>query len=162
MNIKYLSRQNIIDLFVSLFPNKKTLDKFQETSDGNLSYDGKQLDGLQISSEDNNAIQNKEDGLFIEDFSSNIKDLEEDSHKHNNLEILNLFTEDNGVLKYKGAQVKTPINVSKKDDNILEKLDDGLYVSKSSTNSSEELELLRKEVEDISKILDTINRTVIT
>ena len=78
MNIKYLSRQNLINLFVSLisklFPNKKTIDKLSESDDGELLYNGEKIGNseniISISSEKNNAIKQKSDGLFVQDLSS--------------------------------------------------------------------------------------------
>lgn len=40
---KYFSKENIISLFVSLFPNKKILDNFSESSNGDLLYNGKKI-----------------------------------------------------------------------------------------------------------------------
>ena len=39
--MKNFSRQNIIDIFKGLFPNKKVLDNLSESTNGNLSYNGK-------------------------------------------------------------------------------------------------------------------------
>lgn len=41
--IKYFSRENIISLFMFLFPNKKILDKFSESENGELLYNGKKI-----------------------------------------------------------------------------------------------------------------------
>lgn len=79
MAIKHLSRQNIIDLFVNLFPNKKTLDKLSESSDGNLLFDGQEIKGggggvasVSISAEANNALEEKSDGLYVKDLSPHL------------------------------------------------------------------------------------------
>lgn len=78
MNIKYPSRQNLINLFVSLvpklFPNKRTLDKFNESDTGELLYNGKKInnesENITIFSKIDNAIEQKTDGLYVKDLSN--------------------------------------------------------------------------------------------
>ena len=71
--MKNFSRQNIIDIFKGLFPNKKVLDNLTESTNGNLSYNGKEVGaGATISSDKNNAIKQKPDGLFVQDLSSHV------------------------------------------------------------------------------------------
>lgn len=41
--MKCFSRENIINLIVSLFPNKRVLDKFSQNENGVLLFDGKAI-----------------------------------------------------------------------------------------------------------------------
>lgn len=71
--MKNFSRQNIIDIFKGLFPNKNVLDNLSESTNGNLSYNGKEIGtGANISADKNNAIKQKLDGLFVQDLSSHV------------------------------------------------------------------------------------------
>ena len=71
--MKNFSRQNIIDIFKGLFPNKNVLDNLSESTNGNLSYNGKEIGtGANISADKNNAIKQKSDGLFVQDLSSHV------------------------------------------------------------------------------------------
>ena len=71
--MKNFSRQNIIDIFKGLFPNKNVLDNLSESTNGNLSYNGKEIGtGASISADKNNAIKQKSDGLFVQDLSSHV------------------------------------------------------------------------------------------
>ena len=75
-DIKYFSRENIIELLTSLFPNKKTVDKLGESTSGTLLFNGNEIKGgggnTNISKDINNAIQEKQDGLYVEDLSPHI------------------------------------------------------------------------------------------
>ena len=60
--------------------NKGTLDKLSESTDGNLLFDGQEIKGssgsdITISEEANNAIQQKDDGIFVEDLSNKVNAL---------------------------------------------------------------------------------------
>ncbi len=59
------------------FPNKNTLDKLSESTDGKLLYNGNEIGGgsgnsVNISPDSNNAIKVRENGLFVQDLSSHV------------------------------------------------------------------------------------------
>ena len=71
-----------IEILSSWFSNKKVLDKLSENTDGNLLFDGQEIKSssgsdITISEEDNNAIQQKDDGIFVEDKSEQIDSIHE-------------------------------------------------------------------------------------
>ena len=59
--------------------NKDILDKFSISTDNNLLFDGNEIKGsssnITISNENNNAIQTKDDGIFVEDKTNIIDNL---------------------------------------------------------------------------------------
>ena len=58
--------------------NKTIIDKLSESADGNLLFNGQEIKGgsdITISEEDNNAIQQKDDGIFVEDKTQEINNL---------------------------------------------------------------------------------------
>ena len=61
--------------------NKDIIDKLSESADGNLLFNGQEIKGgsgsdITISEEDNNAIQQKDDGIFVEDKSEQINNIQ--------------------------------------------------------------------------------------
>lgn len=59
--------------------NKDIIDKLSESDDGNLLFNGQEIKGgsdITISEEDNNAIQQKDDGIFVEDKSEQINNIQ--------------------------------------------------------------------------------------
>ena len=61
--------------------NKDIIDKLSESTDGNLLFNGQEIKGgsgsdITISEEDNNAIQQKDDGIFVEDKSEQIDNIQ--------------------------------------------------------------------------------------
>ena len=59
--------------------NKTIIDKLSESADGNLLFNGQEIkDGsdITISEEDNNAIQQKDDGIFVEDKTEQIDNIQ--------------------------------------------------------------------------------------
>lgn len=60
--------------------NKKVLDKITESAEGILLFNGQEIKGggsdLVVSEEEGNAIQQKEDGIYVEDHTQAIEDLE--------------------------------------------------------------------------------------
>ena len=61
--------------------NKDIIDKLSESADGNLLFDGQEIKGgsssnITISEEDNNAIQQKDDGIFVEDKTEQIDNIQ--------------------------------------------------------------------------------------
>lgn len=119
--------------------NKDTLNKLSESPDGNLLFNGNEIKNnnsdITISKEDNNAIQQKNDGIFVEDKTEQINNI---SKKINNISIAqkilyeNAFVEDilwegnsnslnqlilnNSVFKYDEILIKH--SYSTKDENI--------------------------------------------
>lgn len=60
--------------------NKTIIDKLSESADGNLLFNGQEIKGgsgsdITISEEENNAIQQKDDGIFVEDKTEQINNL---------------------------------------------------------------------------------------
>ena len=119
--------------------NKDTLNKLSESPDGNLLFNGNEIKNnnsdITISEEENNAIQQKNDGIFVEDKTEQINNI---SKKINNISIAqkisyeNAFVEDilwkgnsnslsqlilnNSVFKYDEILIKH--SYSTKDENI--------------------------------------------
>lgn len=59
--------------------NKDILDKLSESSNGNLLFDGQEIKGgsdIIISKEENNAIQQKDDGIFVENKTEQINNIQ--------------------------------------------------------------------------------------
>lgn len=61
--------------------NKDIIDKLSESDDGNLLFNGQEIKGgsdsdITISKEDNNAIQQKDDGIFVEDKTEQINNIQ--------------------------------------------------------------------------------------
>ena len=61
--------------------NKDIIDKLSESADGNLLFNGQEIKGgsgsdITISEEDNNAIQQKDDGIFVEDKTEQINNIQ--------------------------------------------------------------------------------------
>ena len=61
--------------------NKDIIDKLSESDDGNLLFNGQEIKGgsgsdITISEEANNAIQQKDDGIFVEDKSEQIDNIQ--------------------------------------------------------------------------------------
>lgn len=178
--MKNFSRQNIIDIFKGLFPNKKVLDNLTESTNGNLSYNGKEVGaGATISSDKNNAIKQKTDGLFVQDLSSHVLETiysESGSHslryyenklqyfydnKWNdistggnttiitNKDIVLSPTANNALVKYSNGYYVQSFLISSKINNALVKYSDGYYVPKIPANNA--------TTEDIEKAKDEIN-----
>ena len=64
--------------------NKTVIDKLSESVDGTLLFDGQEIkggSGITISKEDNNAIQQKTDGIFVEDKSEQIDNIQKQVNK---------------------------------------------------------------------------------
>ena len=58
--------------------NKTIIDKFSESDDGILLFNGQKIKGgSDISQEENNAIQQKDDGIFVEDKTQEIQELQD-------------------------------------------------------------------------------------
>lgn len=76
--------------------NKGTLDKLSESEDGNLLFNGQEIKGgsgsdITISEEANNAIQQKDDGIFVEDKTEQINNIQS---KLDNINIAQNYTEE--------------------------------------------------------------------
>ena len=61
--------------------NKDIIDKLSESTNGNLLFNGQEIKGgsssdITISEEDNNAIQQKDDGIFVEDKTEQIDNIQ--------------------------------------------------------------------------------------
>ena len=61
--------------------NKDIIDKLSESADGNLLFNGQEIKGssgsdIIISEENNNAIQQKDDGIFVEDKTEQIDNIQ--------------------------------------------------------------------------------------
>ena len=61
--------------------NKDIIDKLSESTDGNLLFNGQEIKGgsgsnITISEETNNAIQQKDDGIFVEDKTEQIDNIQ--------------------------------------------------------------------------------------
>ena len=61
--------------------NKDIIDKLSESADGNLLFNGQEIKGgsgsdITISEENNNAIQQKDDGIFVEDKTQEINNIQ--------------------------------------------------------------------------------------
>ena len=119
--------------------NKDILNKLSESPDGNLLFNGNEIKNnnsdITISKKENNAIQQKDDGIFVEDKTEQINNI---SKKINNISIAqkisyeNAFVEDilwegnsdslnqlilnNSVFKYDEILIKH--SYSTKDENI--------------------------------------------
>lgn len=69
------------DTEIPVFPNKEVLNKFSEDTSGNVMYDGKKIGSdsssanVNISAEDGNAITEKSDGLYVEDKTEAISEV---------------------------------------------------------------------------------------
>lgn len=66
---------------IHIHENKDIIDKLSESSDGNLLFNGQEIKGgsgsdITISEEDNNAIQQKDDGIFVEDKTEQINNIQ--------------------------------------------------------------------------------------
>lgn len=164
---KCFSRENIINIFVSLFPNKKTLDKLGESTDGNLLFNGKEIEGssdsVSISTESDNAIEEKTDGLYVKDLSSHLLEtiLSDDGihgirYYNSKLQYLNSSgvwvtisssssgtgtgdivispATNNALTKYSNGYYVPAFLISGKDNNALVKYSDGYYVPKIPAN----------------------------
>ena len=76
--------------------NKDIIDKLSESADGNLLFNGQEIKGgsgsdITISEEDNNAIQQKDDGIFVEDKTEQIDNIQ---LKLDNINIVQNNTEE--------------------------------------------------------------------
>ena len=92
--------------------NKDTLNKLSESPDGNLLFNGQEIKGgsgsdITISEEENNAIQQKDDGIFVEDKSEQINNI---SKKINNISIAQKTI--NGVTDYYFIGGMNPTNTN--------------------------------------------------
>lgn len=72
--MKNFSRQNIIELITGLFLNKAILDNFSESDNKELLYNGKEIGSgkVTISPDSNNAIKQRNNGIFVQDLSSHV------------------------------------------------------------------------------------------
>lgn len=79
--------------------NIDVLNKLSESEDGKLLYDDESI--LEVSSEENNIIETKEDGLYAK-----IPDeIVQDSHNHENKTVLDDISDSEGKLYYKGESI---------------------------------------------------------
>ena len=63
---------------IHIHENKDIIDKFSESDDGILLFNGQKIKGgSDISQEENNAIQQKDDGIFVEDKTQEIQELQD-------------------------------------------------------------------------------------
>lgn len=182
MAIKYLSRANIVDLFVNLFPNKKTLDKLSESDDGNLLFDGQEIKGnggnaasVSISTDADNAIEERTNGLYVEDLSPHLDEVvfsADGAHgfRYYNSKLQYLKgavwttiptsatasnsitispTTNNALVKYSNGYYVPAFLISKKDNNAIQKLSDGYYVPSLPVNNAtlDDVSKAKEEVE---------------
>lgn len=66
---------------IHIHENKDIIDKLSESADGNLLFNGQEIKGgsgsdITISEENNNAIQQKDDGIFVEDKTEQINNIQ--------------------------------------------------------------------------------------
>lgn len=176
MNIQYLSRKNIIELFVSLFPNKKTLDKLGETVDGDLLFNGKEIKGsgsgsATISPDSNNAIQEKDNGLYVEDLSPHllkqifsVDGIHGLRYYNSKLQYLsgNTWrdiptsnvtispTANNILVKYSNGYYVPGFLISQQANNAIVKYSDGYYVPKIPANNAttDDIDTAKDELEE--------------
>ena len=98
--------------------NKTIIDKLSESADGNLLFNGQEIKGgsgsdITISEEDNNAIQQKDDGIFVEDKSEQIDNIQS---KLDNINISKSNTKEKAFeedILWEGSCTKGSINLSK-------------------------------------------------
>lgn len=98
--------------------NKDIIDKLSESADGNLLFNGQEIKGgsgsdITISEEDNNAIQQKDDGIFVEDKTEQIDNIQ---LKLDNINIVQNNTEEKAFkedILWEGSCTNESINLSK-------------------------------------------------
>lgn len=99
--------------------NKTIIDKLSESTDGNLLFNGQEIKGgsssdITISEEDNNAIQQKDDGIFVEDKTEQINNIQ---LKLDNINIVQNNTEEKAfkedILWEGSCNTNGSINLSK-------------------------------------------------
>lgn len=98
--------------------NKDIIDKLSESADGNLLFNGQEIKGgsgsdITISEEDNNAIQQKDDGIFVEDKTEQIDNIQ---LKLDNINIVQNNTEEKAFkedILWEGSCTNGSINLSK-------------------------------------------------
>lgn len=96
--------------------NKDIIDKLSESADGNLLFNGQEIKGgsnITISEEDNNAIQQKNDGIFVEDKTEQIDNIQ---LKLDNINIVQNNTEEKAFkedILWEGSCTNESINLSK-------------------------------------------------
>lgn len=139
--MKNFSRQNIIELITGLFLNKAILDNFSESDNKELLYNGKEIGSgkVTISPDSNNAIKQRNNGIFVQDLSSHVLSTiysESGSHGlryyNNNLEYY--YNNTWNKIAVSGSGGNTTI-ITDKDiilspvaNNALVKYSDGYYV----------------------------------
>ena len=66
----------LVGIIKQSFPNRKTLRSLTENEEGKLLFNGETIaTDIKISEEENNALQNKDTGLFVEDKQEQIDEL---------------------------------------------------------------------------------------
>lgn len=98
--------------------NKDIIDKLSESADGNLLFNGQEIKGgsgsdITISEEDNNAIQQKDDGIFVEDKTEQINNIQ---LKLDNINISQSNTKEKAFeedILWEGSCTNESINLSK-------------------------------------------------
>ena len=90
--------------------NKDIIDKLSKSADGNLLFNGQEIKGgsgsdITISEEDNNAIQQKDDGIFVEDKTEQINNIQ---LKLNNINIVQNNTEEKAFKEDSGKGYQYP------------------------------------------------------
>ena len=98
--------------------NKDIIDKLSESADGNLLFNGQEIKGspssdITISEEENNAIQQKDDGIFVEDKSEQIDNIQS---KLDNINISQSNTKEKAFeedILWEGSCTNGSINLSK-------------------------------------------------
>lgn len=98
--------------------NKDIIDKLSESADGNLLFNGQEIKGgsgsdITISEKNNNAIQQKDDGIFVEDKSEQINNIQ---LKLDNINIVQNNTEEKAFKEdvlWEGSCTNESINLSK-------------------------------------------------
>lgn len=148
------------------FPNKGTLDKLSESTDGKLLYNGNEIGGgngtVTISPDSSNAIKVRENGLFVQDLSSHVLETiysESGTHGlryYNNKlqyyydsrwndismnttvdkDIVISPTQNNALTKYSNGYYVQAFLISKQSNNALIKYSDGYYVPKIPANNA--------------------------
>lgn len=82
-------------------------------------------------------------------------------HVHNNLEVLNELSETNGQLYYKGKPINKTLEVSKDERNLIELLNDGIFVNGDFIKDiNKAIEDQKKDMEDLNKSFDDFKEQV--
>lgn len=117
--------------------NLDYLDEIGEDEDGNLTYKGSRV-GFDISSEDGNIVELKEDGLYAEikisEEDYNIAELKEDGLYANT----KISSTTSNIIKQKDDGIYAKMEVSAEEGNLLKLKTDGLYAPSSSVSISAE------------------------